>query len=170
MDIKRKQKYVLILISIAMMFIMSIAIFSGCAKPERVMTIDEAVKVQALSSDYIKNVAALRYGSVNTAELAEGAPILTPIEYEVIPVEDEISDKVKNQIIRDFKSKMKQPDDYVNKCDIKEYYGTYNGYIIVEINYEYEHSRWLTYSIDLIVSDIYLGVIPCSSIIVAWKI
>ncbi len=153
---------------VAMAIIISSMFVVGCSTRGNIYTLAELVERNELTVEDIKNIAALRNGSVQTVTYDnDGNIVLTPVEYSVKPIESEVDDSVKSAIVRDFEAQHDGGD--ISLCEVTDYYGTYGGYVVAEVKYEYENGETAAEAKHIVVSGIYLGMEGGNLMIVAWR-
>lgn len=135
-------------------------------------TLNELYENQTLSRENIMNIAALRAGKVQLVKSeTEGKLELEDFEFTATEPEAPLDDATAKKIIHDFKVKQKKDNNYnLSSCEIKKYFGTYNGYEIIEINFKVSKIDFSDDVIPIIVSDIYLNHIGRTSTLIAWTI
>lgn len=130
---------------------------------------------ELITEDNLKNIAALRNNGIlqKVIDYTSDPIELETIEYEVIPVSDELSNDQSNKILDDFNNQMneayKEMNVTINSSEIIGYYGTYDSCSIVEIEYTLNGLDVSsdTYS-SFIVSDYYFGLLADNCVLWAW--
>ncbi len=145
---------------------------SACASADRIRTLEALVSGGVIGEEDLRHIAALRNGSLQVVT-EDGAEPET-IEYTVAPVTEELSEKQKNTILKDFEKYIEDRyraahvDCTVTESEIVAYFGTYGGWIVVEVEFDLSGIEVSEGERDLIVSDYYLGQIGWNGLVVGW--
>lgn len=139
-------------------------------------TLDLLVSSKIIGESDLKNIAAIRNGSLQRVIDEQADPLeLETVEYTATPVSDQLSDEQTKDILNDFKKfvddryEAAHADYRVSDSKIVDYYGTYGGHIVVEIEFSMTGLDLSSTATDhLIISGYYLGGIGENSLIVCW--
>lgn len=155
---------------------MVLFLFSACASNSgTIVTLESLVSNKAISEENLKNIAALRNGSLQIVKGSEQSILdLDTIEYTIVPISEELSNDQKTTILKDFKKYVDERyqtahvDYKVTESEIVNYFGTYNHQTIVEIKFSLSGFDFSEESSDLVISDYYFGKITENRWIIAW--
>ncbi len=154
---------------------MSLMLLSSCATDTgTVMSLTDLVSSGIITEDNLMNIATLCNGSLQKVVYGEDySHELETIEYEATPVEDELTEDQEKAILKTYNSYVNElfasssSNKKVTGSKINAYYGTYNGYIIVEAEY-YTNEGVIDIAMSYIVGDYFLGWFGENNNIIGW--
>lgn len=171
--LKVLKKFACVISIILVLFALSL---SACSSSTGyINTLNSLVSSGVISENNLKNIAAIRNGSLQIVTNDQSDILeLETIEYTITPVAEQISDEQKSNILNAFDKFVEERYQaaHVNckvaSSEIITYYGTYDGYIVTEINFTLSGLNNTNNESDLIISNYYLGKINENNLIVCW--
>lgn len=156
--------------------LMAIALLSLTACASNLGTIeilDTLVSSGTITEDSLKNIAALRNGSLQkVVDSISDSIELETIEYEVTSVTSELTEEQENRILSAFNNyinnRYASSSLEVSESKLVAYYGTYEGYVIAELSVYLNLDMDYSVTTDYIVSNYYLGTKPDNYFIIGW--
>ncbi len=164
-------------ISVCLLMMFSLITLSSCGNVVGTFWVLNLLFENGLiTEDNLKNVAALRNGSLQKVVDYSANPIeLETIEYEVTPITDDLSKDQTKKIVNSFNNEINNnykainSSARVNTSELIAYYGTYNGFSIVEFEYSLKDYDVVGETYDFIVADYYFGLLPANCVVWAWS-
>lgn len=150
---------------------------SACTRyVDNIHTLQALVEDGTIGEEALKNIAALRNGSLQMArEDEQGEVGWETVEYTPTPVSQELSEEQRFDILKDFKDfiayryETAHADIRVTQSEIVAFYGVYGGQTVVEIEFDVSGTTIPDEKSDLIISDYYLGKIGGNCLMICWE-
>lgn len=167
-----------ILIALCLMLALTagLLVCSACTRyVDNIHTLQALVEDGTIGEEALKNIAALRNGSLQMArEDEQGEVGWETVEYTPTPVSGELSKEQKSALLKDFKDFIEYRYETahvrvrVTESEIVGYFGVYDGQTVAEIRFSLSGLTLSDKTSDLIISDYYLGPIGGDRLLICW--
>lgn len=172
----KTKKFILSILSMLLGALLLATTFAGCSSDVSIYNLENAFANHIITNDDIKNIAALRNGSLQTfIRYEEGVAVLETEDFTPTKPEDQLDAKTIQKIERNLTAYLKErfkntplTGITVKDCAVTDYYGTYNHYMILEISFDYNGIELSEVEKDYFVNAFSIGKITEKQLVIAY--